>query len=88
LIILTLIGILRRRQFGYVAGVTLFTIWICTTLMLTLQRIGLYNWGLVPDLSRTKYIGIAMVALYGIPGVILLICLSTNQDFFRSGKSD
>ena len=88
LIILTLIGILRRRQFGFVTGVTLFTIWIYTTLMLTLQRIGLYNWGLVPDLSRAKYIGPAMVALFCIPGVISLICLTANRDFFNSGKSD
>ncbi len=88
LIILTLIGILRRRQFGFVTGVTLTTIWIYVTLMVPLQRIGLYNWGVVPDLSRAKYVGPFMVALWGIPGVISLICLIANRDFFNSGKSD
>lgn len=88
LIILTLIGILRRRQFGFVTGVTLTTIWIYVTLMIPLQRIGLYNWGVVPDLSRAKVVGPLMVALWGIPGVISLICLTANRDFFNSGKSD
>jgi len=88
LIILTLIGILQRRQFGFVTGVTLATIWVYVTLMVPLQRIGFYNWGVVPDLSRAKYVGAVMVALAGIPGVISLICLTTNRDFFNSGKSD
>ena len=88
LIILTLIGILRRRRFGFVTGVTLATIWIYVTFVVTLQRIGLYNWGVVPDLSRAKIFGPIMVALWGIPGVISLICLIANRDFFNSGKSD
>ena len=88
LIILTLIGILRRRQFGFVTGVTLATIWIYVTLMVPLQRIGFYNWGVVPDLSRAQYLGPVMVIVVGIPGVISLICLTANQDFFGSGKSD
>ena len=88
LIILPLIGILRRRQFGFVSGVILATIWIYVTLMIPLQRIGLYNWGVAPDLSRAKYVGPFMVALWGIPGVISLICLTANRDFFNSGKSD
>lgn len=78
LIILTLIGILRRRRFGFVTGITLATIWIYVTFMVTLQRIGLYNWGVVPDLSRAKLVGPLMVALWGIPGVISLICLIAN----------
>jgi len=88
LIILTLIGIVRRRQFGFVTGVTLTTIWIYVTLMVLLQRIGLYNWGVVPDLSRARYVGPFIIALIGIPGVISLICLTANRDFFSSGKSD
>ena len=88
LIILTLIGILRRRQFGFVTGVTLTTIWIYVTLMIPLQRIGLYNWGVVPDLSRAKLVGPLMVAGRGIPGVISLMCLIANRDYFNSGKSD
>jgi hypothetical protein len=85
LIILTLIGILRRRQFGFVTGVTLTTIWIYVTLMIPLQRIGLYNWGVVPDLSRAKLVGPLMVALWGIPGVVSLSGRSANRDFFSSG---
>jgi hypothetical protein len=88
LIILTLIAILRRRRFGFVTGVTLAIIWIYATFVITLQRIGLYYWGVVPDLSRAKIYGPVMVALWGIPGVISLICLIENRDFFSSGKSD
>jgi hypothetical protein len=88
LIILTLIGILRRRQLGFVCGVTLMTMWIYLTISLTLQRIGLYYWDIVPDLSRAKHVGPLMVAIWGIPGVISLICLTANRDFFNSSKSD
>jgi hypothetical protein len=88
LIILTLIGILWRRRFGFVTGITLAIIWIYVTFVVTLQRIGLYNWGVVPDLSRAKIYGPVMVILWGIPGVISLICLIANRDFFNSGKSD
>ena len=52
--------------------------------MIPLQRIGLYNWGVVPDLSRAKLVGPLMVALWGIPGVISLICLIANRDFFNT----
>ncbi|MBI4672570.1 MAG: hypothetical protein HY741_13005 [Chloroflexi bacterium] len=83
LVILTLIGIWRRRTFGLVAGVTLAIIWIYVTLSVTLQRIGLYNWGVVTDLARAQYVGTLMILLAGIPGVIVLILLIVNRQFFR-----
>jgi hypothetical protein len=83
LIILTLIGILRRRRFGFVAGVALATIWIYVAIMIPAQRIGLYSWGVVSDLSRAQYVGPLMVGLVGIPGVISLICLIANRQFFE-----
>ncbi len=82
LIILTLIGILRRRRFGYVTGVTQATIWIYVTLMAVLQRIAFYNWGVVPDLSRVQQVGPAITLLAGIPGIIMLVCLTVNRGFF------
>jgi hypothetical protein len=82
LVILTLIGIWRRRPFGLFTGVTLATIWIYVTLSVTLQRIGLYAWGVTPDLSRAEYAGTLMIAFAGIPGVIALICLIANRRFF------
>ena len=86
LIILALIGILRRRLYGFVAGVTQATIWIYVTLMVPLQRIGLYDWGVVPDLSRARYVGPVMIILAGVPGVIMLICLVSNRRFFETDR--
>ncbi|UCG88421.1 MAG: hypothetical protein JSW71_07730, partial [Gemmatimonadota bacterium] len=57
LLVMVLTGILRRRQFGFLAGIGQAIIWIYVTLLVTLQRIALYNWDLVPDLSRAKYLG-------------------------------
>jgi hypothetical protein len=88
LIVLTVIGILRRRQFGFVTGVALTTIWIYVAIMILLQRIDLYHWGVVPDLSRAKYLAPFIVALIGIPGVLSLICLTANREFFSRGKSE
>jgi hypothetical protein len=83
LVILTLIGILRRRRFGFVTGVTQATIWIYVTLMVMLQRVGFYNWGVVPDLSRLEQVGPAMILLAGIPGIVMLVCLIANRGFFE-----
>jgi hypothetical protein len=87
LIILTLAGILMRRQFGFVTGMAQSTIWIYVTLLAIFQRVGFYYWGVVSDLSRAQDAGIAMVLLAGIPGVISLICLAANQEFFSRKKS-
>ncbi|MCP4364034.1 MAG: hypothetical protein GY800_01865 [Planctomycetes bacterium] len=88
LVIATLIGIVRRREFGFITGVTLAIIWIYVAFMVSFQRIGLYNWGVVPDLSRAQYVVPLMVALAGIPGVISLICLIANRQFFQTEKPD
>lgn len=88
LIVLTLIGILLRRQFGFLAGIAESIIWIYVTLLITLQRIALYNWDLVPDLSRAKYLGPVMFVFVGIPGVLMLVCLIANRHFFEAVKSD
>lgn len=83
LTIVTLIGILLRRQFGYIAGIGQAIIWIYVTPLVIFQRIALYNWGLVPDLSRVQYVSPLMIALGAFPGVILLICLVANRRYFE-----
>jgi len=85
LILLTLIGIWKRRPFGFVCGVTLATIWIYMTFVIPLQRIGLYRWGVAADLSRAQYVTTLMIVLIGLPGVLSLICLTANRAFFRAG---
>lgn len=84
LILVSLIGIWRQRSYGYVACITTAILWIYVTLLLSLERIGLYRQGLTPDLSRYWSVGLPMALLVGIPGVVLLICLVANQDFFGS----
>ena len=82
LVIVTLIGILRQRQYGYVAGMALYALWVYVTMMATFQRVGLYQWGLVSDFSRLKSVGIPMAIFWGIPGIISIICLKANRSFF------
>jgi len=86
LTIITLIGILLRRQFGYVAGIGQAIIWIYVTPLILFQRIALYNWGLVPDLSRVQSLSPVMIALGALPGVIMLICLVANRRYFERAK--
>jgi uncharacterized membrane protein YuzA (DUF378 family) len=88
LIILTLIGIFQQRPFGFVTGVALAIIWIYVALMIPLQRIGFYKWDVVPDLSRAAYVTPIALILIGIPGVVSLICLVANRDFFGCGRKE
>jgi len=83
LVILTLIGIFRQKEFGYFTGNALFIIWIYDTIMLTLERIAVYKWDIEPDLSRALYIGPLMTLIWGIPGVISIACLAVNWSYFR-----
>ena len=91
LLTLTVSGIICRRPVGFVAGVTMFTSWIYAAVMLSFQRVGLYNWGMVADLSRFQSVGLPMLFLVGIPGLVSLVCLDANKAYFYSeerNKSD
>jgi hypothetical protein len=88
LMVLVLIGIFRRRQFGFLAGIGQAILWIYVTLLVTLQRIALYKWDLVSDLSRAKTIGPLIFVFVGIPGILMLVCLIANRQFFEAVKSD
>ena len=85
LIILTVTGILLGRRFGFITGIMLSAVWIYVTPLIIFQRISLYKWGLVSDLSRAELVGPLMVFFAGIPGVILLVCLVSNQGYFAKG---
>ena len=86
LVILTLIGILRRRRFGFTTGISLAILWIYYTFLIPVSRIGLYNWGVASDLSQAKLMGLVFILLCGIPGVILPICLVANRQFFETDR--
>lgn len=86
LIVLTVIGILLRRRFGFITGIMLSAVWIYVTFLIIAQRISLYRWELVSDLSRVESVGPLMVLFAGIPGVILLVCLLSNQGYFTRSK--
>lgn len=85
LIVLIVVGIVRRRPFGFVAGVGLGILWIYVTPMICLQRVGLYTWGLEPDLARLAHVGPLMVLFAAVPGIVLLVCMVANRWFFHSG---
>jgi len=85
LIVLIVVGIVRRRPFGFVAGVSLGILWIYVTPMILLQRGGLYTGGLEPDLARRAHVGPPMVLGGAVPGLILLVCMVANRRFFHSG---
>ena len=88
LIILTLIGIFRRYPFGFITGMIQATIWIYVALLVSLQRIALYKWGVVSDLSRFWDVGPFIILLAGVPGVIMIFSLVANRQFFNAGQSD
>ena len=87
LIILTIVGIFLRRRFGFVTGIMLAGIWIYVTFLIILQRISLYKWGLVSDLSRVNQIWLLMIVAAGIPSIVFLVCLLQNHEFFSSGET-
>ena len=86
LVILTLVGIFRRRQFAFITCISLAILWIYYTFLIPVARIGLYNWGVASDLSQAKLFGLIFILLYGIPGIISLICLVANRQFFETDK--
>lgn len=88
LIILTVIGILLRRRFGFITGIMLSAVWIYVTFLIIFQRVSLYRWGLAPDMSRVQDVWPVMVFFAGIPGMILLICLISNREYFTNGKEE
>ncbi len=83
LIILALIGIIRKRWWGLSAGLAQAIIWIYVTLMVPLQRIGLYLFNAEPDLERFQYVWPLMAAMSGLPGLLMLICLVANRRYFE-----
>ena len=86
LVILTLVGIFRRRRFAFITGISLAILWIYYTFLVPVARIGLYNWGVASDLSQAKLFGLIFILLYGIPGIISLVCLVANRQFFETDK--
>ena len=86
LVIVTLIGILRRRRYAFITGISLAILWIYYTFLIPGARIGLYNWGVAADLSQARLMGLIFIFLFGIPGVISIICLVANRQFFEAGK--
>jgi hypothetical protein len=86
LVILTLVGIFRRRRFAFITGISLAVLWIYYTFLIPGARIGLYNWGVASDLSQAKLMGLIFILLCGIPGIISIICLVANRQFFEADK--
>ena len=87
LVFITVIGILRRRYFGFIAGIGLSIIWIYVTPLVLFQRVTLFKWGLVPDLSRFYHLAPLMIGFAAIPGALMLVCLVVNRRFFGDSKS-
>jgi len=86
LVIITLVGIFLRRRFAFITGISLAILWIYYTFLIPVARIGLYNWGVASDLSQAKIMGLIFVLLCGIPGIISIICLVANRQFFEADK--
>jgi hypothetical protein len=82
LIALTVLGIVRKKFYGYVAGMAQAVIWIYVTLLVTFQRVTFFTWGLSPDLSRAAHVAPLMVLFALVPGVLVLIALTANRGYF------
>ena len=67
---------------GWLAGLVLGVIWVYVTVLLTFQRWMLFRWGVVGDLARLRYIAPLMVLFWGLPGVVMIVCLAVNRGFF------
>jgi len=82
LIILSFAGIFLRHPFGWVTGLAQGVLWIYVTFMVLFQRWMLFRWGVVKDLRRFKQVAPIMVLAAGLPGVVMIVCLVVNRDYF------
>lgn len=82
LIFVSCAGILLRHPVGFVAGVAQGVIWVYVTFLVLFQRWMLYRWRVVNDMARLKHVGPAMVLAAGIPGILMIVCLVANREFF------
>ena len=88
LFLLTIIGIFRRKFYGYVAGMAQGVLWIYVTFMVIFQRLTFYTWGLVPDLSRAEYVAPIMFLAAMVPGIFTLYVLEKNRSWFTEGNRE
>jgi hypothetical protein len=81
-IVIAIAGIFLRHPVGWLAGLVLGVMWVYVTVLLTFQRWMLFRWGVVGDLARLRYIAPLMVLFWGLPGVVMVVCLAVNRGFF------